>query len=119
MGLFCNCDANFKKLREEVLASLKNQNTKLDKIMKTQAELKTLLEAANDEVTKIRKEQKDAFAAEAALVKDLTEQVEALKKLIADGAATPGLEAAADKLLATIKEFDDEKPDAEPPPPVV
>lgn len=103
--------SDLKKLREDILASFKTINTKLDKIMKTQAELQAAVEAATAEIVKIRAEQK-------ALVTDLTTQVNDLKAIIAAGGPiTPALEAAADQLLVTIKDFDDEIPDAAEPPP--
>jgi len=92
-------------LREELLAINKTTQTKLDRIMKTQAEVQAALETATNTLVKVRKEQKDRFDAQTVLIDEL-------KKLIADGVATPGVEAAVLAFEAKLAEFDADVADA-------
>lgn len=78
----------------------------LEKIMATQQELTTKLNAVTDNLKKVGAETTTLLA-----------KVEELKTTIASGTVTPELQAAVDAVAAQAKVVDDLVPDAPPPAP--
>lgn len=100
-----------KKLREEVLALHKTINTKLDRIIMNNAELKAQLDALCAQQAKIAVEQRAASAA-------LQAEIARLTKLITDGGNVPTeVVESLDALKAKAQVVDDLVIDAPENPP--
>lgn len=92
---------------------LSTQQTTLNKIIMTQAELKAALDAADEKVAKIQTEQTARFTTQSELIAAQTAEIQALKDALANGGMTsPEVDASLARLSTNLQAFDDTIPDA-------
>jgi len=105
MGLFGPSNADFKNLREDILAHHKTIHTKLHQIIMNQAELAAALKALKEQADKVAVEQGARADAHKAEIDRLT------ALLAAGGAVTEEVVACLNAVQATFAALDDSIPD--------